>query len=248
MENKKNENLKQYHKILNAKLLNENPHYNDDFLNNEINKFLDENKEFQLLMERNKKRQDKLKGGEVLEDKEPRYLKLYIDDLTNFIGFGPKQKALILSIFEKGYVNIKGHIELTAKRKKILAKSLNQKDFSNYYKTLKQLQMPLVELNNTPFIAEVEYDEENDDGIERYYINPFIIGNGSWANVKNRRLRIILDYQDNDRKITIENLAQLENEEMNNNHIKGDFLSNNKIDNLDGEVFGEGFDDIPFHN
>jgi hypothetical protein len=227
---KKNENLKEYHKILNAKMLNDNPHYNDDVLNDEINKFLNENKEFQLLMERNKKRQDKLKNGEALEDKEPRYLKLYIDDLTNFIGFGSKQKGLILAIFELGYINIKGHIELTPKRKKIIAKKLNQKDFSNYYKTLKQLQLPLVELNNTPFLAQIKYDEDFDDGIERYYINPFIVGNGSWANVKNRRLRIILDYQGDDRRVTIENLAKLEDSEMNNDHIKNKFMDETSVD------------------
>lgn len=206
----KNENLIEYNRIVKGNLLNKNPYYKDDDLNSEIDKFLAENEEFQLILERNKKRKDKLKEGKILEDKEPRYLKLYLDDLSNILDLGPKQKNLILSIFELGFVSIKGHIELNSKRKKILAKKLNQKDFSNYYKVLKQLQIPLIELNNTPIIAPISYDDDFDDGIERYYINPFILGNGSWANVKNRRLRIVLDYQGDNRRITVENLAKLD--------------------------------------
>lgn len=202
------EKLIEYNKIIKANILNENPKNYDEKLNNEVDEFLKNNKEFQLILERNERRKKKLRDGEVLENKEPNYLKLYLDDLSYIINLNQTQKRIFLAIFQLGFVNIKGHIELTKKRKLRIAKLLGNKDFSNLYKHFNALQKPISELENTPLLSKYSFDnsDDDDDEFERYYINPFIIGQGTWANVRNRRLRIVLDYQDDKKKVTIQNL------------------------------------------
>lgn len=218
----KNENTKQYHYNVSTKVLADSPNSLDSKMDNEINNFLKSNPEFQKILNKYranpnlKKIKDEIycresKDQVINEDREPRYIKLYIAQLSHIIELKNIEKKVFLAIIEADFISVKGYVQLNSKRKKIIAKLLNHNDTSNVYPALQELQKPLKSLNNTPVLLRIENEEHEDDGMEKYYINPYIVGNGSWANVQNRRLRITLDCQTEGQKLTIENLDRIEN-------------------------------------
>lgn len=219
-EKKYNQNLKNYHYEVSTNKLLHDPHSEDSRLNSEVNDFLKSNPEFQDILKRNNTNLKDIKKAiygraaresKKDEEKEPSYIKLYITELSNLIELKEIEKKVLLALIEADFITIKGFIHLNSDRKRIIAKLLKHKDLSNIYPALTKLQQPLKSLNNTPVLARIENDENDDKKMEKYYINPFLIGSGSWVNVKNRRLRITLDYQNDGRKMTIENLKPITN-------------------------------------
>jgi hypothetical protein len=145
--------------------------------------------------------------------KEPSYLKLYIAQAFKLNGISETAKNFVDALIQEDMITAKGFIKLTKKEKiHIYHNVMGLKDPSRAGLTrlMKELTKPIEALNNIPVLISYPL-EEFEDNIEKFYINPILIGAGSWENVRNRRLRITLDYQDDGQKITIENLDKLEN-------------------------------------
>jgi hypothetical protein len=194
----KNQNINDYHnKISTNKLFKNKEQYNDEL-----------NKETESVIEK----YPDLKP--FLTEKEPAFVKLYIDQLASIAGMSKPSTDFFNAIISEGFVSIKGYVELNTKKKKHLFYNilkLKDKSSGGMSRIMTALNVPNAALNNTPVLIPVPNGELDSDDIEKYYINPLLVGNGNWSNIRNRRIRIILDYQDDGQKMTIENLEKLEN-------------------------------------
>lgn len=193
----KNENINNYHNKISTNVLFNNKNQYDKELNEQTNSIIEKYPDFEPF----------------LTEKEPAFIKLYIEQLASLANIPKTAKDFFNAIISQGFVSIKGYVELNSKKKKHIfynVLSLKDKSSGGISRIMKELKKPNETLNNTPILIPVENGEFDSDDVEKYYINPLLVGNGNWANIRNRRIRIILDYQDNGQKITIENLEKLE--------------------------------------
>jgi hypothetical protein len=189
----RNENIENYLRLTSAQKLYKNPNQNDKELIAHQNEIISELKLYL----------------DVLPEKEPAFLKLYIKNLTIIFCLSSTAEKLFLAIISQGFINIKGVVELNTKKKAFLHDKvlmLKDKSRSGLYRAMKELQNPIEELGNAPILIKVKNSDWDDDTIEKFVVNSFIIGSGSWANIRDRRLRTILDHQEPEKKYIIKKM------------------------------------------
>lgn len=123
---------------------------------------------------------------------EPRYVKLYLDDISKMEGLSNNQNNILLSILKLTEFRTNEVILNKWNREKI-AKSLNTTDqvvrnaISNLVK--KELLLKLA------------------TGV--YRLNPYVFGAGSWTDIKG--LRMIVEYTEQGRNVSIEEVPTSNN-------------------------------------
>ncbi len=181
---------------------------------------------------------------ELLPEVEPDYLKLYIRDITSIFAIPKSAEKVFHAIIKAGFVDIRGVVELTSDKKKHLnIKILKSKDESSsgFNKALIELQRPIPDLGNVPVFIPLPLNDYDAPGIERYKVNELVLGNGSWLNIRERRLRVIMDYDPKfGRAVKIEELDNntpsiLDTSFLDKN--KPEYSQNNSIEEEDFDYF-----------
>lgn len=170
----------------------------------------------------------KLNDDERFGEKEPAHFKLYISDLLTINNiYSSKSKRFIDALIELKMISISGTFEITPKKKKKIMKHLNISYLSYFTDVFNELQKKIEIdgiLKNQSLIIKLEKDEFDEGDI--YALNPFFIASGPWHEIRERRIRIVVDYID-DKKIV--NIQQFD---KNNNEVKPHILDD--FDFVDG--------------
>ncbi len=153
-----------------------------------------------------------------LPEIEPDFLKLYIHDVTSMFKISKSAEDVFMAIINKGFVDIRGVVELTPLKKDTLnLKILKSKDESRsgFNKALIELQRPIPELGDAAIFIPLPRNDYDAPNVERYKVNDLVLGTGNWLNIRERRLRIVLDYgPEFGRKIKIETNVQNEKKDI----------------------------------
>ena len=120
-----------------------------------------------------------------ITQKEPMFVKMYLDDIDLYSGLSDKESTIMLNLLKMTTYE-DNEISLSAGKKKELGRKLNVTN--NYIdKTLSKL------CKKNLFIR-------RDTGI--YKLNPYIFGYGSWDKIS--KLRMIVEYDENGRSFKLE--------------------------------------------
>lgn len=122
---------------------------------------------------------------------EPRYVKLYLDDISKIQGLTNNQNSILLGILQLTSFNTNEVILNKYNREKI-AQNINTTD-----QVIRNAISNLVKREILFKIA---------TGV--YKLNPFLFGSGSWQNIKG--LRMTIEYTNDGKKIKLEELDENE--------------------------------------
>lgn len=117
---------------------------------------------------------------------EPPFIKMYIDDLSHFIGLKERHKEVVFELIRK--LDFEGMITLTPRTRASIAERLGITDqsFRNY----------LSEVVKTGLFKRISHNE--------FEVNPHYFARGDWQSVYSRRKEFVMEirYTDKGRKIT----------------------------------------------
>lgn len=102
---------------------------------------------------------------------EPKFIKLYVDDIGSIIGLSGTQKNILLRMLRKLDFE-DGIVTLSARSRKLIAQDLNISEGS--------FRNALSKMAKTEIIKAIGHNE--------YEINPHYFAMGSWQEIYNRRL------------------------------------------------------------
>lgn len=127
---------------------------------------------------------------------EPPFIKMYIDDLSHFIGLKDRHRDIVFELIKK--LDFDGMVTLTPRTRSIIAEKLGITDqsFRNY----------LSEVVKTGLFKRISHNE--------FEVNPHYFARGDWQSVYSRRKEFVMEirYTDKGRKIT-SRAAEIEPEE-----------------------------------
>lgn len=128
---------------------------------------------------------------------EPPFIKMYIEDLSHFIGLKERHKDVVFELIKK--LDFEGMVTLTPRSRNAIAERLgiNAQSFRNY----------LSEVVKTGLFKRISHNE--------FEVNPHYFARGDWQSVYHRRKEFVMQirYTDKGRKIT-SIAAEREPEEM----------------------------------
>jgi len=117
---------------------------------------------------------------------EPPFIKLYIEDLSNFIGLKERHRDVVFELIKK--LDYEGMVTLTPRTRAAIAGRLGISDqsFRNY----------LSEVVKTGLFKRISHNE--------FEVNPHYFARGDWQSVYHRRKEFVMEirYTDKGRKIT----------------------------------------------
>ena len=117
---------------------------------------------------------------------EPPFIKMYIDDLSHFIGLKDRHKDTVFELIKK--MDFEGMITLTPRTRQIITERLKISDqsFRNY----------LSEVVKTGLLKRISHNE--------FQVNPHYFARGDWSSVYDRRKEFVMEirYSDKGREIT----------------------------------------------
>ena len=117
---------------------------------------------------------------------EPPYIKMYIDDLSHFIGLKEKHKGVVFELIKK--LDFEGMITLTARSRQAITEKLGISDqsFRNY----------LSEVVKTGLLKRISHNE--------FAVNPHYFARGDWSSIYDRRKDFVMEirYTAEGRKIS----------------------------------------------
>lgn len=117
---------------------------------------------------------------------EPPFIKMYIDDLSHFIGLKERHRDIVFELIKK--LDFEGMVTLTARTRAGIADRLGISDqsFRNY----------LSEVVKTGLFKRISHNE--------FEVNPHYFARGDWQSVYHRRKEFVMEirYTDKGRKIT----------------------------------------------
>jgi predicted transcriptional regulator len=116
---------------------------------------------------------------------EPPFIKMYIDDLSHFIGLKDRHKEIVFELIKK--LDFEGMITLTPRSRQAISERLKISDqsFRNY----------LSEVVKTGLLKRISHNE--------FLVNPHYFARGDWNSVYDRRKEFVMEirYTDKGRKI-----------------------------------------------
>ena len=117
---------------------------------------------------------------------EPAFIKMYIDDLSYFIGLKERHRDLVLELIKK--LDFEGMVTLTPRTRGLIANNLKISDqsFRNY----------LSEVVKTGLFKRISHNE--------FEVNPYYFARGDWQSVYHRRKDFVMEirYTSKGRKVT----------------------------------------------
>ncbi len=117
---------------------------------------------------------------------EPPFIKMYIDDLSHFIGLKDRHKEIVFELIKK--LDFEGMITLTPRSRQAISERLKISDqsFRNY----------LSEVVKTGLFKRVSHNE--------FLVNPYYFARGDWNSVYDRRKEFVMEirYTEKGRKIS----------------------------------------------
>lgn len=117
---------------------------------------------------------------------EPPFIKMYIDDLSHFIGLKERHRDLVLELIKK--LDFEGMVTLTPRTRGLIANNLKISDqsFRNY----------LSEVVKTGLFKRISHNE--------FEVNPHYFARGDWQSVYHRRKDFVMEirYTNKGRKVT----------------------------------------------
>lgn len=131
-------------------------------------------------------------------DREPPFVKLYIDDISDINNLQHSCSQLLLELIKR--VNYSGVISISAGDKKLIVKSLGVK--------------PQTFANNISQLIKKDILFRIDTGM--YQLNPFYFARGAWYEVNKQRIDYIemnTKYSSKGKEITINTVMKPEEEE-----------------------------------
>jgi predicted transcriptional regulator len=123
---------------------------------------------------------------EVRLPAEPPFIKMYIDDLSHFIGLKDRHKDVVFELLQK--LDFQGMVTLAPRSRTVIAENLgiSSQCFRNY----------LSEVVKTGLFERVSHNE--------FQVNPYYFAKGDWPSVYNRRKDFVMEikYTEKGRQIT----------------------------------------------
>lgn len=117
---------------------------------------------------------------------EPPFIKLYVEDLSHFIGLKGKHKDVVFELIKK--LDFEGMITLTPRTRQAIGERLGITDqsFRNY----------LSDVVKTGLFKRVSHNE--------FEVNPHYFARGDWASVYDRRKEFVMEirYTDSGRQVS----------------------------------------------
>ena len=117
---------------------------------------------------------------------EPPFIKMYIDDLSHFVGLKERHKEIVFELIKK--MDFSGMVTLTARTRGLIAETLGISDqsFRNY----------LSEVVKTGLFKRISHNE--------FEVNPHYFARGDWQSVYTRRKDFVMEirYTKKGRKIS----------------------------------------------
>lgn len=117
---------------------------------------------------------------------EPPFIKMYIDDLSHFIGLKERHRDVVFELIKK--LDFEGMVTLTPRTRSVIAERLKISDqsFRNY----------LSEVVKTGLFKRISHNE--------FEVNPHYFARGDWQSVYHRRKEFVMEirYTAKGRKIT----------------------------------------------
>lgn len=117
---------------------------------------------------------------------EPPFIKMYIDDLSHFMGLKDRHRDIVFELIKK--LDFEGMVTLTPRTRAGIAERLGISDqsFRNY----------LSEVVKTGLFKRISHNE--------FEVNPHYFARGDWQSVYHRRKEFVMEirYTDKGRKIT----------------------------------------------